>query len=67
MFSPTDARPEDPADRLDYLLRRAEQESIAAIRSINPEAEKRHDTMAHAYSAQAVTMLGEMTVESRLG
>ena len=42
------------------MLRRAEQESIAAIRSINPEAAERHDIMAHAYSVQAVTMLGRM-------
>ena len=38
MISLSRARAEDPADRLDYLLRRAEQELIAAIRSINPQA-----------------------------
>ena len=67
MISPSHRRHEDPADRLDYLLRRAEQESIAAIRSINPEAAQRHDIMAHAYSAQVLTMLGEMNVEHRPG
>ena len=60
MFSPSHVRHEDPAYHLDYLLRRAEQESIAAIRSINPVAAERHDIMAHAYSAQALTMLGQM-------
>lgn len=55
---PTRSRDEAAADKLDFLLRRAEQESIAAIRSINPQASERHDAMAHAYSAQAVLMLG---------
>jgi hypothetical protein len=67
MISPSHDRREDPADRLDYLLRRAEQESIAAIRSINPEAAERHDIMAHAYSEQALTMLGQMNIECRPG
>jgi hypothetical protein len=67
MISPSPGRVEDPADRLDYLLRRAEQESIAAIRSINSEASQRHDAMAHAYSAQAVTMLGRMEGDGRRG
>lgn len=67
MFSPSYGRREDPADRLDYLLRRAEQESIAAIRSINPEAAERHDIMAHAYSAQALTMLGQLSAGCRPG
>ena len=67
MFSPSHGRHEDPADRLDYLLRRAEQESIAAIRQVNPEAAERHDIMAHAYSAEALTMLGQMTIECRPG
>jgi hypothetical protein len=43
---------------LEFLLRRAEQESIAAIRSPSPEASDRHDEMAQAYSALAVTILG---------
>ncbi|MEO6198602.1 MAG: hypothetical protein ABIO68_01505 [Sphingomicrobium sp.] len=60
MTMPIRVRDEAPADKLDYLLRRAEQESIAAIRSINPQASQRHDAMAHAYSAEAVTMLGRM-------
>ena len=67
MFSPSHGRREDPADRLDYLLRRAEQESIAAIRSINPEAAERHDIMAHAYSAEALTMLGRIDAGCRAG
>ena len=44
-------------EELDFLLRRAEQESIAAIRSPNPHASERHDAMAQAYSALAVTIL----------
>ena len=45
------------AEQLDYWLRRAEQESIAAIRSTNSTASQRHDAMAQAYSALARTML----------
>ena len=45
-------------EQLDYWLRRAEQESIAAIRSTNSVASQRHDAMAQAYSALARTMLG---------
>ena len=44
-------------EQLDYWLRRAEQESIAAIRSTSTAASQRHDAMAHAYSALARTML----------
>lgn len=46
------------SEQLDYWLRRAEQESIAAIRSTNSIAAQRHDSMALAYSALVVTMLG---------
>lgn len=45
------------SDQLDYWLRRAEQESIAAIRSTNSSASERHDAMAQAYSALARTIL----------
>ena len=46
------------SEQLDYWLRRAEQESIAAIRSTNSTASQRHDAMAQAYSALARTILG---------
>ncbi len=49
---------DERSEQLDYWLRRAEQESIAAIRSTNRIASQRHDSMALAYSALAVTMLG---------
>lgn len=58
MIDRTAGRREDPAERIGFLLRRAEQESIAAIRSVNPTAAERHDIMAHAYSVMAVSMLG---------
>ncbi len=48
-------------EQLDYWLRRAEQESIAAIRSPNQIASARHDAMAQAYSALARTMLDSPT------
>jgi hypothetical protein len=45
------------SEQLDYWLRRAEQESIAAIRSTNTIAAQRHDVMAQAYSAMAMNLL----------
>jgi len=50
-------------EELEFLHRRAEQESIAAIRSLSPKASERHDAMAQAYSALAVTMLGSNEAE----
>lgn len=47
----------EPVEEIGFLLRRAEEESIAAIRSPHPEASARHGAMAHAYSALAITML----------
>lgn len=49
------------SEQLDYWLRRAEQESIAAIRSINSIASERHDAMAAAYSALAKSLLDSPT------
>lgn len=53
------------SEQIDYWLRRAEQESIAAIRSVNSVASQRHDAMAQAYSALAVSMLGSSATLSR--
>ena len=50
--------PQAKDDELEFLLRRAEQEAIAAIRSPSPQASERHDAMAHAYSVLAVTIMG---------
>ena len=63
MFTPAQpqmSQPQPSPDELDYLLRRAEDESIAAIRSVNAEVSARHDAMAFAYSSQAVAMLGAL-------
>lgn len=49
------------SEQLDYWLRRAEQESIAAIRSTNNIASERHDAMALAYSALAKSLLDSPT------
>lgn len=59
MTVPTPVHRTDPSDQLDYWLRRAEQESIAAIRATNPVAAERHDAMAHTYSALALMMLDQ--------
>ncbi len=53
------------SEQIDYWLRRAEQESIAAIRSVNDTASERHDAMALAYSALAVTLLGGQGAAAR--
>ncbi len=58
--------PEQPApapEQLDYLLRRAEQESIAAIRTVDARAAEPYAQMACAYTTRAVTMLGDGTNE----
>ena len=54
------AAPLDPAPvpDLGYFLRRAEQESIAAIRAGDPRAARQHEELACAYSARALTLLG---------
>lgn len=56
MFFPQDMQRIERSEQLDYWLRRAEQESIAAIRATG-EASKRHDAMAQAYSALARHLL----------
>lgn len=45
-------------EQLEYLLRRAEQETVAAVRSVDPRAAEPHEHMASAYSAQAAELLG---------
>ncbi len=57
----------DATEELDFLLRRAEQESIAAIRSTNAEAAERHDAMAQAYSAMAVAMMDRLDPSIPMG
>ena len=47
------------SQELAYLLRRAEQESIAAIRSGNAMASSSHARMAQAYSALATSLLDD--------
>lgn len=49
------------ADELSYLLRRAEQESIEAIRSAHPTASDLHEQMASTYSKRARTLLVQPT------
>ncbi len=50
-------------EQLDYLLRRAEQESIAAIRTIDPRAADPHAQMACVYSERARSLLGDPSHE----
>ncbi len=48
------------ARQLDYVLRRAEQESIAEIRSLDQRAADSHAVMAGAYRQMAAAMLSEI-------
>ena len=59
MFVASNSHQVERSEQLDYWLRRAEQESIAAIRSTNSVAAQRHDAMALAYSTMAMTLLDE--------
>ncbi len=54
----TDQNAAPAPEQLEYLLRRAEQESIAAVRSVDPRAAEPHAHMASIYSAQAMALLG---------
>lgn len=51
-------------EQLDYLLRRAQQESIAAVRSIDPRVAEPHARMASAFSARALMLLSNSADES---
>ncbi len=52
------------ADEIGYLLRRAEQESIEAIRASDERASQRHAEMASAYSERAQMLLGTTQTQS---
>jgi hypothetical protein len=49
--------PQPEAGQLDYLLRRAEQETIAAMRTVDARASASHAQMASAYGAQVLSLL----------
>jgi hypothetical protein len=59
MFVPSQKHHYERSEELEYWLRRAEQESIAAIRSTDRVAAQRHDAIAQAYSALATSILAE--------
>ena len=59
MFVSDQPQPYQREQQLDYWLRRAEQESIAAIRSLSSVAAQRHDTMALAYTTMAMSLMDE--------
>lgn len=63
MSAPDQPAPAYAPEQLDYLLRRAEQESIAAIRTVDARAAEPHAQMAFAYSARALSLLGNGTNE----
>ena len=59
MIVPPSSHQPDRSEQLAYWLRRAEQESIAAIRSANPQASSSHARMAQAYTAMATSLLAD--------
>ena len=49
--------PLDPDVDVDYALRRAEQESIAAMRAIDPRIEQSHAGMAALYMDRSLRLI----------
>ncbi|WP_309611849.1 hypothetical protein [Sphingomonas sp.] len=58
MISPTPL-PTDPIEDVDYALRRAEEESIAAVRATDPRVEKSHAGLAALYTDRSLRLIGE--------
>lgn len=56
MISPTPL-PTDPDEDVDYALRRAEEESIAAIRAIDPRVEESHAGLAALYTERSLRLI----------
>lgn len=56
--------PHASAHDLAYLLRRAEQESIAEIRAVSAEVAGRHGAMARAYATQALVLLDSRPIQA---
>lgn len=49
----------DRSEQIEYWLRRAEQEAIAAIRAPDTAASESHNAMAEAYSAMATNLMDD--------
>ena len=56
MISPTPL-PTDPDADVDYALRRAEEESIAAVRAIDPRVEDSHAGLAALYTERSLRLI----------
>ena len=56
MISPTPL-PTEPDDDVDYALRRAEEESIAAVRAIDPRVEESHAGLAALYTDRSLRLI----------
>ena len=56
MISPTPL-PTDLDEDLDHALRRAEEESIAAIRAIDPRVEDSHAGLAALYTERSLRLI----------
>ena len=56
MISPTPL-PTDPDQDVDYALRRSEEESIAAVRAIDPRVEESHAGLAALYTERSLRLI----------
>lgn len=67
MISPTpladEKPPRDTVAEVEYLLRRADHESVAAIRALDPRVTERHAEMARHYSEQSRELLAQLDGE----
>ncbi|MEO6433097.1 MAG: hypothetical protein ABIO29_03845 [Sphingomicrobium sp.] len=59
MFAPNLADPHSTVSDLAFALRRAEEESIAQIRSLDPQVAQRHSMMSHLYGERARAILAQ--------
>lgn len=66
MISPTPL-PKDPDDDVNYALRRAEEESIAAVRATDPRVEESHAGLAALYTDRSLRLIEAGSPDFKFG
>lgn len=59
-FEPKQPRRREDFTEVEYLLRRADHETIAAIRALDPRATQSHAVMAKHYSEQSRELIAKL-------
>ena len=59
-FDPTDARANEDFGEVEYLLRRADEETVAAIRATDNRVYASHAGMAKGYSIKSLELMAEI-------